>query len=155
MNKFFIFFAFASFALVGCSDNNKEPKRGDLCAAITKECLAGIWLLQTVEGGLGECNPTDRGDLELLKSGRFIFNGAYGGYPSEEKRGTWELLPGEKMKISFDGGGDPSIKDVTATFKIRDSGYKLEITTKGYTGFLQCRAGTDNTEYTEKFSFQN
>jgi len=95
MNKFFLFLAFAAFALVACSDNSKPPpSREELCKApiITKECLVGKWTLEEVKGDTEK--DCEGGNLELYEDGSFTF--------SNSKRtsiGAWKLNEGGTMKI--------------------------------------------------------
>jgi len=154
MNKFFLFLAFAAFALVACSEDKPEPTQSDICAKrpITKECLIGKWYLDRVEGGNNQCNPTSESNLELQKNGRFIFNGAYDNSSEMEKLGFWELIDGG-MKITFDNGDyDPRNNPVDATLETRNAGrLELRISTKGYTSFLQCSVSSPTTDFVEVF----
>jgi len=154
MNKLFPLLAFAAFALVACSEDKPETLHSELCKkdAITKECLVGRWGLADVEGGYSGCKPTSVSELKLTKDGRFVFNGAYGGFPELEKMGIWELLDGGGIKITFTGGDfDPRSKTVDAGIEINNTmQLELRIKTTSFTGFLQCTESTSAT-YTEVF----
>ncbi|MDR2594006.1 MAG: hypothetical protein LBC87_04465 [Fibromonadaceae bacterium] len=157
MNKLFLFLAFAAFALVACSEDKPAPLHSELCkkATITEECLVGRWGLADVEGGYSECKPNPGSELKLTKDGRFVFNGAYGGYPEMEKMGTWELIDGG-MKITFTAGDyDPRSETIDAGIEIRNTvQLELRIKTTSYTGFLQCSENT-SAAFTEVFVWRS
>jgi len=149
MNKLYLFLAFAVFALVACSEDKPQPTQSEICAKkpVTKECLIGKWYLSNVEGHY-ECTPAGGDNLVLDKKGGFTFNFSRNNVNNWEKTGTWELLDGGEMKITFFDGGDydPSgTNPINAKIDV-SAGPKLEITTTNYSGFLQCGAPVKFTE---------
>jgi hypothetical protein len=163
MNKHILFLAFAVFALVACSEDKPEPTQSDICTKpITKKCLIGNWYLARIEGGNTDCSPDALKDnsLKFEANGQFSFKGNYNYYEQGvniETFGDWELN-GTEMKINCKVGDcDPIIVyPIDANIDVRNTGQRLElrISTKGYTGFLQCSVGNPpnpSTDFTEVF----
>jgi len=156
MNKFFLFLAFAAFALFACSDNSKPPpSHEELCTAkpVTKECLVGTWSLQNVmdaDGFPSGCSNYS-GSLTLKANGDYIFEG---GRNNLDISGRWELIgPGTmKIKCTFGNCTDNfDNKVIDATFEAQPS--ELKITSKtGYTTFSQCKQDGDFVR--EEFSWR-
>jgi len=143
---------------INSSSSSSVPSHSELCGIkpITKECLVGRWYLEAVEGGYSGCKPISVSELKFTKKGRFVFNGAYGGFPEAEKMGFWELADGGKgIKITFDSGNDiRGDNPVDAGIEIDNTvQLELRIKTTSFTGFLQCTEGT-SAAYTEVFFWQ-
>ncbi|GBU23408.1 hypothetical protein R83H12_00019 [Fibrobacteria bacterium R8-3-H12] len=159
MNKFFLFLAFALFALTACSDDKSAPSHSELCAKkpITKECLAGRWNLENVNDGHSGCKPNSKGgSLKLQANGEFSFYGGYDFYeiPVErDTKGTWELSGTGAMKIKCTIGCENE-NEIDATVEVNSSGSELRVSTKGYTSFLQCSVGSPSASLTEVYSWQ-
>jgi hypothetical protein len=155
MNKLFLFLA---FALVACSDD-PPASHSELCAknSNSKECLAGRWYLEDIEGGNRNCKPND-GYLTLQANGEFFFRGSYNVYNSTDTtKGYWNLNEtGKKMNIEckIDCRNANAPREIEADIEIINNGAKLRLTTSGYTAFLQCSIGINSTEFTEIFSRQ-
>jgi hypothetical protein len=156
MNKFSLFFAFAAFMLLACSEDKPSPSHYELCTKpISKECLVGNWHLEKVEGGYSKCDPeldfNGLNGLKLEANGKFSFNGSYGGYNLLPKYGNWELdEEGTTMKINItDGYAVNAPQEIDATIDIQEKGDILRVSTSNYSSFLQCETGR-----VEVFSWQ-
>jgi len=138
MNKSFIFLALASFALLSCSDEEKEKTHADFCASgPTRECLIGKWSFGNIEGEGSSCTPNG-GILILNADGTF----------EAESIGRWELT-GKGMKITC----TVSCKDVQeepyeVTLKLQGS--NLKITNEGFPSFFgDCKS--NKVSFTEVY----
>jgi len=152
MNKF-ILPAFAVFALLACSEEEKPaPSHYEICAKkTTRECLVGRWLPETVEG-TPTCTSNRYPDgLKLESNGRFSFRGGYTSGFNPMMEGNWELdEKGTTMTINITGG-DYDYESFSSTIEVRNSGNELRITSSNkYSTFLRCGEG----KYTEIFSWQ-
>jgi len=163
MNKLSLFLAFASFALVACSDDSSEYHAG--CSKSTKDCLVGMWQLQRIEKANGNKDPdcsvnsevpreNTSDKLTLEKNGDFLFAG---GALDIDIAGDWSLNEDGTLKIEClpkaNCPNSPSfpIPDViNATIEVTTA--ELKVTTPGYTAFSRCRRESSE-RLTEVFSW--
>lgn len=157
MSKFLLFPAFAIFALVACSDKEKDPpNHAELCAKkpITRECLAGKWRLERVEGA-SDCNKNNNelsGRLELYINGTFSFEG---GIYNIETYGHWTPSEdGKAMDIKCEGGDCMEDLPVDTNAEIEVTSRELKVTSKKYTSFSRCNTGSSTAKLIEVFSWE-
>jgi hypothetical protein len=155
MDKFFFFIAFASFALLACSDDKPPPSHYELCAkkTITEECLIGRWYLERIEGYQG-CK-SNGGNLKLKANGEFSFeNGsvsAEGNTYDIEASGIWKLTEtGMEIKCT---AGYCTKEEVFFNVTIDIQNSNLRITNIGFPSFLGICIGS-GMRFTEVFSWQ-
>jgi len=157
MNKLSLFLAFAVFALVACSEDKPSPSHSELCAKtpITKECLAGKWYLERVEGTQG-CNSSG-GNLKLKENGEFSFeNGSVtiegSTYNDIEALGIWKVTE-TGMEITCTAGFCTNENvPFNVTIDIQNSN-NLKLTNIGYPGFLGICIG-EGMRFIEVYSWQ-
>jgi len=150
MNKLSLFLAFASFALIACSNGGSSEYHAG-CSKSTKDCLVGVWQLQkiyrpngkedpfcNVNNDVGRENTSDQ--LTLDKDGGFSFAG---GILDIEIMGDWDLNDDGTMKIECLPKANcpnytPPIPDIiNATIEVTPA--ELRVTTPGYTSFSRCK----------------
>jgi hypothetical protein len=156
MNKFFLFLAFASFALLACSDDKPQPSHHELCAKkpITKECLIGRWYLERIEGSQG-CDSKG-GSLKLKADGNFSFeNGSVSvkenTYDEIEAYGIWKLTE-TGMEITCTAGNCTKENELFSV-AIGIENLNLKVTNSDYPSFLGICMGS-GMRFTEVFSWQ-
>jgi hypothetical protein len=159
MDKLFLFPAFAVFALVACSDDKPPPSHYELCAkkTITKDCLAGKWNLERIEGS-PECS-SNGGILKLKANGEFSFengNVTAGGkeFNGIEANGSWKLTETGTVMEIICSTGICTVEDEPFNVAIDvKNPQNLKVTHSGYPSFLGICMGS-SINFTEVFSWQ-
>jgi len=157
MNKFLLFLAFASFALLACSEE-PAPTHAELCAKtpITKECLVGRWFLERViregsEANDPDCNRTDNvRNLTFKANGEFTFE-----IGNNETNGLWKLSDKgtEIMEIECRiGACADGFEKVNAKISLKNS--ELRVAADGFTSFSQCKLEGSSIKLVEVFGWQ-
>ena len=148
MNKFYLFLAFAAFAVFACSDDKKDPTHEELCKTLKKECLEGIWDLRGVYEPSdldNESDCTGTGTLKLESNGEFSYSGDYN---RENDVGQWSLN-GNSINVD-----NTELGLKTGTVSINGSGSEMTIKSdEQYAVFSDCR--TRNQPKVEKFRWRS
>jgi len=151
MNKFFIFLAFVSFALLACSDE-PAPSHSELCAKnpITKECLKGRWSLERIENDNGDCPRYNVSDLTFKANGEFIWED-----DKYDRSGYWKLNDkGTEIDIEcISGDCVDGFEKIKANISIKSGDLIVTATSDGLTSFSQCKI-TSSAKLTEVFGWQ-